>query len=53
MSLLDRAKLNDVHFFDMMGQILRIKYHVDPSSLSCILEAFFGNIYSELASFLT
>ena len=30
----------------MMEQILRIKYHTDPSSLSCILESFFDSIYS-------
>ena len=50
-SILDRPRLNDVYFFDMMGQILRVKYHVDPSSLSCILEVFFGDIYSEFAPF--
>ncbi len=42
----DRPKQDDVHFFDLMGQILRIKYHIDPSSLSCILETIFDNIYS-------
>jgi len=30
----------------MMGQILRIKYRIDSSSISCILEVFFDNIYS-------
>lgn len=48
---LDRPKINDVNFFDMMGQVLRIKYHTDPSSLSCILEVFFGPIYSLFLSF--
>ncbi|UJR27301.1 hypothetical protein I4U23_008596 [Adineta vaga] len=42
----NRPKLNDAHFFYMMGQILRIKYHIDSSSLSCILESFFDNIYT-------
>lgn len=33
----------------MMAPVLRIKYHVDPSSLSCILESFLGHIYSKNA----
>lgn len=42
-----------MNFFDTMGQILRIKYHTDPSSLSCILEVFFSNIYSMLSCSLS
>lgn len=45
---LDRPKSGDLHFFEMMGPILRMKYHVDPSSLSCILEFFFNHIYSTI-----
>ena len=43
---LDRPKLNDIQFFDMMGQVIRVKYRIDPTSLSCILEVFFGKIFS-------
>ncbi|CAF0805458.1 unnamed protein product [Adineta ricciae] len=41
-----RPKLQSAHFFYMMEQILRVKYHTDPSSLSCILESFFDSIYT-------
>lgn len=46
-SFSDRQKVSDSNFFEMMGQILRVKYHVDPSSLSCVLEVFFGEIFCE------
>ncbi|CAF1285702.1 unnamed protein product [Adineta steineri] len=42
----NRPKIDAFHFFDMMGPVLRIKYHVDSSSLSCILEQFFDDIYT-------
>ncbi|CAF0980126.1 unnamed protein product [Rotaria sordida] len=46
MKIKDRPQSNDVHFFNSINPILRIKYHTDPSSLSCILEDFFDNIYT-------
>ncbi|CAF3366649.1 unnamed protein product [Rotaria sp. Silwood1] len=46
MKIKNRPQLNDVDFFNMINPILRMKYHTDPSSLSCILEDFFDNLYT-------
>ncbi|CAF4211982.1 unnamed protein product [Rotaria sp. Silwood2] len=42
----DRPQSHDVRFFNSINPVIRMKYHTDPSSLSCILEDFFDNLYT-------
>ncbi|CAM2719482.1 unnamed protein product [Rotaria socialis] len=42
----DRPKSNDAQMFTTIRPVLQIKYNIDPLSISCLLEDFFGKIHT-------
>ncbi|CAF4474928.1 unnamed protein product [Rotaria socialis] len=41
-----RPKSNDAQMFTTIRPVLQIKYNIDPLSISCLLEDFFGKIHT-------
>ncbi|CAF3593820.1 unnamed protein product [Rotaria socialis] len=46
MKIKNRPKSNDAQMFTTIRPVLQIKYNIDPLSISCLLEDFFGKIHT-------
>ncbi|CAF1509900.1 unnamed protein product [Rotaria magnacalcarata] len=46
MKIKNRPKSNDARIFTAITPVLRFKYNIDPLSISCLLEDFFGKIHT-------
>ncbi|CAF3629377.1 unnamed protein product [Rotaria socialis] len=46
MKIKNRPKSNDAQMFTTIRPVLQIKYNIDPQSISCLLEDFFGKIHT-------